>query len=67
MRQVLEMVGLWDRKDSLVSTYQAGCSDGWRSRGARCTRRTCCSWTSPPSASTREIEVVDLGLYQSNT
>jgi ABC-2 type transport system ATP-binding protein len=24
MRQVLEMVGLWDRKDSLVSTYSGG-------------------------------------------
>jgi ABC-2 type transport system ATP-binding protein len=40
MQQVMEMVGLWD-------------SAGWRSLAACCTRPGCCSWTSPPSGSTR--------------
>ncbi len=45
MRQVLDMVGLWDRKDSLVSTYlgrhaaQAGDRQGAAARAARAVPR----------------------------
>ena len=53
LRQVLEMVGLWDRRGSVVSTYSGGMQRGWRSRAACCTRRGCCSSTSRRWGSTR--------------
>ena len=53
MQQVLEMVGLWDRRNSLVRRTPAACSAGWRSPAGCCTRPGCCSWTSRRSGSTR--------------
>ena len=53
LRQVLEMVGLWDRRASVVSTYSGGMQRRRKSPAACCTRLGCCSSTSRPWAWTR--------------
>ena len=62
MRQVLDMVGLWDRKDGLVSTFSGGMQRRLEiTRWFVCTHPTSCSSTSRPSASTRR-RVLPSGL-----
>src|SRR6266536_4211148 len=48
--RVLGLVGLTERRGSQVRTFSGA---AWRSRAACSTPQGCCSWTSPPSGSTR--------------
>ena len=46
MQQVLEMVGLWDRRKARVDTYSGGMKRRLEIARGCCTRRGCCSSTS---------------------
>ena len=64
MQQVLEMVGLWDRRESRVATFSGGMKRRLEIGGACCTHRVCCSSTSRPSDSIPQTAVVDLDVHQ---
>jgi len=50
LKDVLEMVELWERRKSIVNTFSVGCAGASRSRAGCCTRRASCSSTSRPLA-----------------
>ena len=53
MREVLEMVGLWERRAAACRRSPAGCGGASRSPAVSCTRPAFSSSTSPRSASIR--------------
>ncbi len=65
LEQVMEMVGLWERRASLVMTFCGGMKRRLEIARGCCTRRGCCSWTSRRSGSTRRRAARSGAIYRS--